>query len=194
MGNDQGNHAHQMSESLQPDPAEHEMEAVRARLGGGSAAPSSEQRVRQAEKVENLLRTSRFETPSPGFAARVMAAVAAMTFPHMLNRRLSLSLALALALAAVLTLPLLVLGVTTLFQVLSDPAALHNFATMAASTIGSASALVGDYVAGVESLVNEMPMVPALLTTSIPLAMLITWTVWYLLGGPRWLLQRLTVA
>jgi len=124
----------------------------------------------------------------------VMAAVAAMTFPHMLNRRLSLSLALALALAAVLTLPLLVLGVTTLFQVLSDPAALHNFATMAASTIGSASALVGDYVAGVESLVNEMPMVPALLTTSIPLAMLITWTVWYLLGGPRWLLQRLTVA
>lgn len=194
MGNEQGNHAHQMSESMQPDPVEHELEAVRARLGAEAAAGAGEQRARRVEKVEMLLRTTPMEAPSPGFAARVMAAVAAMTFPHMLNRRLSLNLALALALGAVLTLPLLALGVTALFQALSDPAALHDVVTFAAATIGSGYALVVDFVASAEALVNDTPMVPALLTTSIPLAILVTWSVWYLLGGPRWLLQRLTSA
>jgi len=191
MGREQENHAHQMSESMQPDPAEHELEAVRARLGGESSPPvAGERQARRAEKVEMLLRTTPMEAPSPGFAARVMAAVAAMTFPHMLNRRLSLHLALALALTAVLTLPLLVLGVMWLFQTLTDPAALHDLATFAAASMGSAYALVGDYAAGAEALVNDAPMIPALLTTSIPLAMLVTWAVWYLLDGPRWLLQQ----
>lgn len=190
MGHEQDNSARQMSESMQPDPAEHELEMARARLGAELAGGASEQRARHAEQVETLLRTAPMETPSPGFAARVMAAVAAMTFPHMLNRRLSLHLALALALAAALTLPVLLLGVTWLFQTLSDPAALHDIVTFAAASLGSAYALVGDYAASAEALVNESPMVPALLTTSIPLAMLVAWAVWYLLDGPRWLLQR----
>jgi len=65
--------------------------------------------------------------------------------------------------------------------------------TLAATTIGSALGLVNEYAANVKTLVNESPMVPALLTTSIPLAMLVSWSAWYLLGGPRWLLQRLAL-
>jgi|GEM_PF-1212452 hypothetical protein len=192
MENDKSNHAHQMSEAAQPDPVEHDLEAVRARLGGHASEPRvNEKRIRQ---VEMLLRTAPMESPSAGFHARVMAAIAAMTFPHMLNRRLSLSLALALAVATAVALPLLVYGIVALFSVLADPAALHEATTFAASTIGSAFGLVSDYAARVESLVDDMPMVPALVTTSIPLAMLVAWAVWYLLGGPRWLLQRVAAA
>jgi len=115
MGNEQSNHAHQMSESFEPDQAEREFEAVRARLGADAAPEALDQRLQQ---VEMLLRNAPFELPSPGFANRVMAAVAAMTFPHMHNRRLSLSLALGLALVAALTLPLLALGIATLFDAL----------------------------------------------------------------------------
>lgn len=190
MGNEQSNHAHQMSESFEPDQAEREFEAVRARLGADAAPEALDQRLQQ---VEMLLRNAPFELPSPGFANRVMAAVAAMTFPHMHNRRLSLSLALGLALVAALTLPLLALGIATLFDALSDPAILNNIVTLAATTIGSALGLVNEYAANVKTLVNESPMVPALLTTSIPLAMLVSWSAWYLLGGPRWLLQRLAL-
>lgn len=192
MGNNKGNHAHQISEAAQPDPAEHELDAVRARLGAESPVHEVQgQRVRQ---VEMLLRTAPMESPSPGFHARVMAAVAAMTFPRMLNRRLSLGLALALVVAALVTLPLLVYGIVALFSMLSDPAALQDATTVAAATIGSAFGLVSDYAASVDALVNDMPMVPALLTTSIPLAMVVAWTVWYLLGGPRWLAQRIAAA
>lgn len=190
MGNEQSNHAHQMSESFEPERAEREFEAVRARLDADAAPEALDQHLRQ---VEMLLRSAPFESPSPGFASRVMVAVAALTFPHMHNRRLSLSLALGLALAAALTLPLLALGIAALFDALSDPAVLNNIVTLAATAIGSALGLVNEYVASVETLVNEMPMVPALLTTAIPLAMLVSWLAWYLLGGPRWLLQRVAL-
>lgn len=190
MGNDQASHAHQMQQSFEPEQGEREMEAVRARLGAEAAPEVS---GKSMQRVEMLLRSAPFESPSAGFSARVMAAVAAMTFPHMLNRRLSLSFALALAIAAGLALPLLALGIAALFDALSDPAFLNNVVTFAATAIGSAYGLVNQYIAGVEALINDTPMVPALLTTAIPLAMLVSWLVWYLLDGPRWLLQRVGI-
>lgn len=181
------NRAQQQDQTPEPEQAERAFDARHARLEADTAPQPSGQHL---QRVELMLRSAPFESPSAGFAARVMAAVAAMTFPHRLNRRLSLSLALGLVLAAALTLPLLALGIAALFNALSDPAILNNIVALAASAIGSGYGLAREYAASVDALVSDTPMVPALLTTAIPLAMLVSWLVWYLLDGPRWLLQR----
>lgn len=197
MKDDQGKHAYQMQNAPEPEEAGQderagrEMEALRARLGGEPAAASSEPLERRLQRVEALLRSAPMLAPSPDFAARVMAAVAAMTFPHMLNRRLSLSLMLSMALVAALTLPVLGYGVASLFDALSDPGALNSLMALGVSALGLAWGLAGEFSSSVQTLIHETPMVPALLTTSIPLAMLVGWLVWYLLDGPRWLMQRL---
>jgi hypothetical protein len=45
--------------------------------------------------------------------------------------------------------------------------------------------VVSDLGSGLHTLVTETPMVPALISTVIPVSMLWVWMIWYFSGSPR---------
>jgi hypothetical protein len=76
-----------------------------------------------------------------------------------------------------------------LFNFITDPGAVTAFFR---DVTGGATYLLGltsDLGDGLERVATRTPMVPALLSTVIPLSMLWVWLVWYLWGG-RWSPER----
>jgi len=124
-----------------------------------------------------LLRSARYCVALRGMPP-VMAAVAAMTIPHMHNRRLSLSPRVGLALAAVHTLPLLGCG-SPRCSTRSRTRRSDNNVTHAATRL--ARRWPGERILRQRGNPGQRtPMVPALLTRDSTDA--VSWLAWYLLA------------
>jgi hypothetical protein len=77
-----------------------------------------------------------------------------------------------------------------LLSVITDPGMWNILFQAVTAGAGYVIGLVGDLGNGLETAVSDTPMVPALLSTVIPMTMLWMWLVWYLLGGRQSLANR----
>jgi hypothetical protein len=146
--------------------------------------------AKRLARVDRVLSETPMVGPSAGFALRVMAAIAAMELPHLTRRRLTSSFAVGLAVAALLVLPGLSGLVIVVASAITNPGILNAGFQIVANGTGYAAGLIADVGESLNKAVSETPMVPALLTTVIPITMLWVWAVWYLMREPRLLSEQ----
>ncbi len=166
-------------DTLEQGHLEEQMAALHARL---SESEQSDEQAQSAEQVERLLRQTPLVAPLPGFAERVMAAIAALPLPAYVRRDLSVGLALGLLAVMMLTVPLLAVLFVLLVTSATSPAAWGNMlrgAMDAASAVGGLLLDAGDEV---QALVSGTPVVPALLAITIPLVAVWGWALWQFWG------------
>jgi hypothetical protein len=176
-----------MNSALDQELSEQELAALSAQLEESEEASNTWAHLRQTDE---LLRTTPLVAPAPGFASRVMAAIAAMPLPGFMHREPGVGIALGLLVAALMTVPVFAVLFFVLLTVLTDPGTLH---TLLQTVLGATSyliGLVGDLAEEVETMVRDTPVMAALLTTMIPVTLLWGWLIWSLLGGPRFLSKR----
>lgn len=142
------------------------------------------------QRLDRLLRATPLASPSSDFTRRVMGAIAELELPEQIRRRMGIGIALGLAIAAILTVPVLSALLIIIARTVLDPqslAALLGTLSGAASTLWG---LGGSLADALNQVVFETPVVPALMTTAIPIGMVWAWLVWYLLGWPELLANR----
>ncbi|MBN2303994.1 MAG: hypothetical protein JXQ72_05930 [Anaerolineae bacterium] len=185
----EGKYLQNMHSALDHDLSEEEQAALHAHLEKSSEAAQESDRLHQTDE---LLRSTPQAAPSPGFADRVMAALAALPLPDFMNRQLSVGLALGLATAAILMVPLLSVALILLLSVITDPGALN---AVLQTLIDAMSYLIGigaDFVRELRSFVSGNPLVLVLLSAVIPVTVFWGWLVRHLWGrsGPVMNRQR----
>jgi hypothetical protein len=176
-----------MNSALDQELSEQEWEALNAHLEQSEEASNIWEHLRQTDE---LLHTTPLIAPSPGFANRVMAAIAAMPLPGFMRREPGIGIALGLLVAALVTVPVFSISFFVLLTVLTDPGTLH---TLLQTVLGAASYVIGlmaDLAGEIEHMVKDTPVLAALLTTMIPVTLLWGWLIWSLLGGPRFMNRR----
>ncbi|WP_119072434.1 hypothetical protein [Aggregatilinea lenta] len=181
MVNDPSNLQHRMNQALDQALPEEEVERLREQLAASSGNSEQWQRMQQ---VDQLMRTTPLVRPSQGFAARVMAAIERLRLDELADRQISVGVALGLMAAALLTIPFLSVVLIMLVSTLSSPATVTALFQGVTSGTSYAIDLVADLLKVMRDLVTDTPMVPALLTTMIPLGMVWAWLLWYLSGRP----------
>lgn len=127
--------------------------------------------------------------PLPGFTGRVMAAIAAMPLPGFAQHP-GIGLALGLLVAAFIVVPIFAALFFLLLSVLTNPGVLLDVLRTILNAVGYMIGLVGNLAGEIKDVVEETPVVAALLTTMIPVTVLWGWLIWSLLGGPRFLTRR----
>lgn len=176
-----------MNSALDQELSEQELAALNAQLEESKEASDIWEHLQQTDE---LLRTTPLVAPSPGFASRVMAAIAAMPLPGFMHHEPGIGIALGLLVAALVTVPVFSVLFFMLLTVLTDPGTLH---TLLQTVLGATSYVIGlmaDLAGEVEHMVSDTPVLAALLTTMIPVTLLWGWLIWSLLGGPRFLSKR----
>lgn len=173
---------HQLHRDDRHDLSEEELAALKARMEESADADGQ---IKRLTRVERLLMETPMVAPSAGFASRVMAAIAAMDLPDLARRRLTTSFAVGLAVAALLMLPLLSGLVLVLLSAITSPGILNAGLQLVANGVGYGVGLVADVGERLNAAVSDTPMLPALLSTVIPITMLWVWSVWYLMREPR---------
>ncbi|MBN1681917.1 MAG: hypothetical protein JW966_16690 [Anaerolineae bacterium] len=178
MGNEQSTIHYSMSKALDHELSESELESLNAHLSESEDDARHFERMRKTDQL--LHETPMINAPS-GFAQRVMQAIAVMNLADFANQRLSVGVALGLVAAALLTIPILSMLLIALVTIFTDPGTLQVILQAAINASTSAIGLIADLADGVQNMISDMPMIPALLTTVIPLSMLWGWLIWYLL-------------
>ncbi len=173
---------HHLHRDDRHDLSEEELAALKARMEEPAEAGGQTKRL---TRVDRLLSETPMVGPSAGFALRVMAAIAAMELPEITRRRLTTGFAVGLAVAALLVLPVLSGLVIVVASAITNPGILNAGFQVVANGIGYSAGLITDVGESLNKAVSETPMVPALLTTVIPITMLWVWAVWYLMREPR---------
>lgn len=173
-------YAEHMNSALDQGLSAAEAQELQARLND---SPETAELWSRLKRVDWLLRNTPMVAPSAEFAGRVMAAVAVMGMPRIANKRLALGIVLGLLVAAMLAVPVMSVALILLFRTITDPSTFSTVFQAVASALGYVVGVVSDAGSRLDTLVHETPMVPALLSTVIPLAMLWGWLVWYLSGG-----------
>lgn len=179
MVNDPSNLEHRMNKALDQALSEAEAETLQEQLSASSGSSEQWQRMQQ---VDQLMRTTPLVAPSAGFTARVMAAIERLRLDELADRQISVGVALGLMAAALLTIPFLSVLLIVLVSALSTPATVTALFQGVTSGTSYAIDLVADLLHVMKDLVTDTPMVPALLTTMIPLGMVWAWLLWYLSG------------
>ena len=183
MASKNSQHLDDMQRALDHELAEEELTALNARLEESEEAAETWQRLR---KTDHLFRTTPPIAPAPGFAKRVMAAVAAMDLPDFARRPLSVGVALGLAMAAIMTLPVLSLLLILLLKVITDPGNLNALLQTVADLVSYLVGYAADLLNEIRTLVTDTPLfVVVLLGMMIPLTALWGWLGWHLFGGRR---------
>jgi hypothetical protein len=180
-------HLQSMNDALDRELSEQEWEALKAQLEESAEASTAWAHLHQTDE---LLRTTPVAAPSPGFADRVMAAIAAMPLPGFVHWQPGIGIALGLLVVALVTVPIFSVLFFVLLTVLTDPGALHSVLQTVLSAASYVIGLMADLVGEVENLVRDTPVLAALLTTMIPVTLLWGWLFWSLLGGPRFMSKR----
>ena len=170
---------HHLQRDDRHDLSEEELAALKARMEETAGQTD------RVTRVERLLRETPMVAPSAAFASRVMAAIAAMELPELARRRLTLGFAVGLAVAALFVLPVLSALAILLVSVLTSPGAINAGFQIVANGIGYGLTLAADAGDRLSEAVSGTPMLPALLSTVIPVTMLWVWAVWYLMREPR---------
>lgn len=181
MVNDRSNLQHRMNQALDQALSEAEAETLQEQLAASTGSSEQWQRMQQ---VDQLLRTTPLVAPSAGFAARVIAAIERLRLDELADRQISVGVALGLMAAALLTIPFLSVMLIVLVSALSSPATITALFQGVTSGTSYAIDLAADLLRVMKDLVTDSPVVPALLTTVIPLGMLWAWLLWYLSGRP----------
>jgi hypothetical protein len=171
-----------MSEALDQTLSPEELEALHQQI---EAAAGESERWSRMQRVDRLLRSTPLLAPSADFAGRVMAAIARLQLDELAERKISLGVALGLMAAALLAVPVLSAALILMVSVLSNPATVAALLEAAAAGTSYAIDLVLDLVRVLRNVATDTPMLPALLSTMIPLSMLWLWLLWYLSGRPR---------
>ncbi|HML20854.1 MAG TPA: hypothetical protein PKD09_04350 [Aggregatilinea sp.] len=182
MVNDPSNLQRRMNQALDQALSESEFESLQEQLA--TSRDNSEQWQRM-QQVDQLLRTTPLVGPSSGFAARVIAAIERLRLDELADRQISVGVALGLMAAALLTIPFLSVALIVLVSTLSSPSTVTALFQGVTSGTSYAIDLVVDLIRVMRDLATDTPMVPALLTTMIPLGMVWAWLLWYLSGRTR---------
>jgi hypothetical protein len=178
---------HDMNSALDQELSAAEWNALQARL---VESTEDAERWEHMQQVDDVFHSTPMVAPSPGFAGRVMAAIAALHLSGFANRELGVGVALGLMTAAFLTIPLFSVLLFLLWGVITDPGALNALLQAATSATSTVVGLATDLGSEIRTGVRGSPIVLALLTTIIPVTMLWAWVVWYLLGGRQFMAQR----
>jgi len=182
MVSDRLKYQRNMDRALERDLTEPEWEALQTHFG---ESPQSADYWERLQQVDWLLDTTPLVVPSPGFASRVMAAIAAMPLPAFANRKIGLGLALGLLAVAFLTVPVLSGALLVLLSAITNPGTINTILQGATSGISYLADLIRNLVQELRTVAVDTPMIPALLMTAIPLSMVWVWLVWHLSGGSR---------
>ncbi len=144
-----------------------------------SASPEDAALWNRMQMVDRLLASEPMMEASPDFASRVMLAVAAAPAPGKARKQARLSAAFGLILGIVVSVPLISLGLIALQHWLSDPEAISILLQQVVRFLNSVAQAFASLLQTISSYTVETPILPALLTTVIPLVMLWGWLMWY---------------
>lgn len=177
---DQLKYHHKLNTALDHELTEQEWEALNNDLADSPEIAAYWERL---STVDHILHEAPLVGPSAGFASRVMAAIASIHLPD--HRRLSVGFGIGLGVAALLVIPVLSAGLLLLLSVVTDPGTYTRLLQVVTSGVSYLIDLGADLSSELETLVTETPMIPALLSTAIPVSMVWGWLVWYLSGRPK---------
>jgi anti-sigma factor RsiW len=125
--------------------------------------------------VDHLLGGEPILQAPPDFASKVMVAIAAAPAPTRARNRGFLGLFLIIG----ILVPLVSLGLIGLQHWLSDPAAITIALQQVVQFLNSAAQTFASLLQTLAAYTVETPILPALLTTLIPLVMVWGWLMWY---------------
>jgi hypothetical protein len=138
------------------------------------------------QTVDHLLSAEPLVEAPSDFASKVMAFIAANTVnaPSVQENlearsRAGLGAAFGLVLAVVITVPLVATALIAVQRWLSDPAALNTLLQQTVLFLNTIAQAVASFLQVIASYTVDNPILPALLTTLIPLTMIWGWLMWY---------------
>ena len=160
-----------------------------------STSPSDVALWDRLQAVDGLLRSEPMVQAPPDFASKVMASIAAGTAPSKApaKRPIRSGSALELLLAVVIVVPLAATAVIAILRWLSNPAALNNLMQQIVLTLNSIAQAVASLCQALASYLTGNAVLPALLTTIIPLIMIWGWFMWYTAQRRRQVVYRIPV-
>lgn len=163
-----------------------------------TASPSDSLRWDRMQMVDSLFRNEPMLDAPIDFASKLMASIAAIESGAELakppvKKRAGLDPALSLLLVAVVLSPLAALGVLTVQYWRSDPAALNDLLQRFVLLLNSVTQSMAGFLQVILSTVADKPILPALLTTIIPLLMVWAWFMWYAAQRSQQVVYRIPV-
>lgn len=182
---DQSKYHHKLNTALDEQLTEQEWDALNNDLADSPEVAAYWDRL---STVDRLLHETPLAAPSPGFASRVMAAIASIHLAD--HRRLSVGIGVGLGVAAILLIPVLSAGLLLLLSAVTDPGTYTRLLQSITSGVSYLVDLGSNLSSELETLVTETPMIPALLSTAIPISMVWGWLIWYLSGRPKLISRR----
>lgn len=158
--------------------SEPEQAALRVHLAG---APDDAAVFNRMRAVDNLFSSAGMCQAPVDFASKVMAAIAAQPADQVTQARIrsSLGAAIGLLVAFVAMVPLAVVGVITLQHWLGNPAAINVLMQQVVMLLNALSQALASLFSMLATYTIDKPILPALLTTTIPLVMIWGWSMWY---------------
>jgi anti-sigma factor RsiW len=147
------------------------------------------------QAVDNLLKGEPMVQAPPDFASKVMASIAAGAAPSKAPARRATrpGSALEVLLAVVIVVPLAATAVIAILRWLSDPAALNDLMQQIVLALNSVAQAVASLFQILASYLTGNAVLPALLTTIIPLIMIWGWFMWYTSQRRRQVVYRIPV-
>jgi anti-sigma factor RsiW len=147
------------------------------------------------QAVDGLLKSEPMVQAPPDFASKVMASIAAGTAPSKApaGRLARTGSILELLLAVVIVVPLAATAVIAVLRWLSDPAALNNLMQQIVLALNSIAQAVASLFQVLANFLTGNAVLPALLTTIIPLIMIWGWFMWYTSQRRRQVVYRIPV-
>lgn len=147
--------------------------------------PDEQALFERLQAVDDLLRQPPMAVAPPDFAHRVMASIEqGQAQAYAPRRRLRLFFGLGL-LGMLVSVPLVLALLVTVVPALVEPGVLAGLVAGLVQIVGTISSCVEGLLLFLGNLIATYPMVPALLLTVIPLAMVWVWLVWFLQNQNR---------
>ncbi len=175
-------HLHRMNQALDEELEARELAALEGEL---SQTPDVAAHWERLRRTDELLRTTPMIHPAPGFADRVVAALAALPVPGLARRTPSVGIALGLALAALLAIPVLSVGLWLLLSVITDPGALNAFLQTIIDAASTVIGIGGEVLGALRDAAGDTPLLAALLAALVPILALWVGVMWTVAGGGR---------
>jgi hypothetical protein len=166
--------------------------ALRAHLSATSGDAALWDRL---QAVDRLLGSEPMVQAPPDFASKVMASIAAgaATNKAPARRQSWLGLTLEPLLAVGIAVPLAATAVIAILRWLSNPAALNNLMQQIVLTLNTVAQAVASLFQALAGYLTGNAVLPALLTTIIPLIMIWGWFMWYTAQRRRLVVYRIPV-
>ncbi len=160
-----------------------------------AASPEDAALWTRMQMVDHMLTSEPMIEAPLDFASKVMVAVATAPAPGMApsKGRAGLSAAFGLMLALVIMVPAVSLGLIGLQHWLSDPAAISTLFQQIVQFLNTVAQAIASLLQTLAEYTIETPILPALLTTLVPLVMLWGWLMWYTSLRRRQVVYRIPV-